>query len=270
MIAAAACALSLALTGCNPDVPMNPSFPLTVADAEADLDRMAESPIAADRPIVVAGGYADPGFVPGLLSRRMRDLTDDDAVTIPAQFFLTCSFDACRDRLIDAVERAAPCDDPAWTTEVDVIGFSMGGLAARYASRARDDGGKRLRIARLFAIASPHRGARTAGLAPLDPRACDMRAGSAFLADLDESLAGEEYDLCCYVRLGDFMVGEANAAPAGDRPWWVANCPLTMAHMGAWNDPRILADIARRLRSEPPHTTYPPAPLPSDVPVSDP
>ena len=48
----------------------------------------------------------------------------------------------------------------------------------------------------------------------------------------------------------------------GQRVWWVANDPLQSAHLGAFTDPRILADIARRLRDESPYTTYPPDHLP--------
>jgi hypothetical protein len=69
------------------------------------------------------------------------------------------------------------------------------------------------------------------------------------------------------VRRYDGWVGESNAAPPGwPAAWWVPNQPFQDAHIGCCTDPRIVADIARRLRGETPFTLNPPAPLP-DVKV---
>ena len=83
-----------------------------------------------------------------------------------------------------------------------------------------------------------------ADLPTLDSRAKDMRKGSAFLDRLDESM--RSYTIYAYTRLGDLIVGEANTAPPGQAPWWVARPALGMGHQGASGDARILADIARR------------------------
>ena len=91
-----------------------------------------------------------------------------------------------------------------------------------------------------------------------------MRAGSAFLAGLDSQLQSLEYELLSYTRLGDMIVGAQNASVPGTSPWWVTNAPFSPAHLAASTDPRILADIARRLRNEEPFTTNPPAPLPGE------
>ena len=96
-----------------------------------------------------------------------------------------------------------------------------------------------------------------------DKRKIDMRPGSDFLAALDADRAPGDYELLAYTRLGDLIVGAENAAPPGEEAWWVANPPLSFAHLGAANDPRILADIARRLRGEEPISTSPPSPLPA-------
>jgi pimeloyl-ACP methyl ester carboxylesterase len=154
------------------------------------------------------------------------------------------------------------------TVEVDVIGFSMGGLVARHAARPNSLG-KRLNIRRLFTISSPHRGARLASLPTVDQRMIDMRPGSAFLADLNSHLSEADYELLAYTRLGDMIVGPENAAPPGMSPWWVANASFSLAHISAGADPRILADIARRLRNEPPFTTTPASPLPGEEPTGD-
>jgi hypothetical protein len=72
------------------------------------------------------------------------------------------------------------------------------------------------------------------------------------------------YELVPYVRLGDSIVGPEHAAPEGQTPWWVPLPAAETAHIGAFGDARILADIARRLRDERPLTEDPPAPLPTD------
>jgi hypothetical protein len=43
---------------------------------------------------------------------------------------------------------------------------------------------------------------------------------------------------------------------------WLANPPLTLSHLGAMSDPRILADIGRRLRGEEAFSRLPGSPLP--------
>jgi pimeloyl-ACP methyl ester carboxylesterase len=200
-----------------------------------------------------------------VLGSDFRELTRDESHVIGVSFFLCGTFDDCRKRVIDAVDKSFPSADPTWTTEVDVIAVSMGGLVARYAAAEpmkKDVSPRRLRIARLFTISSPHRGAALAGLPTLNRLQIDMRAGSNFLRKLDKS--ERDYQLIPYVRLNDIIVGEENAAPAGGTAWWVPAEPFQDSHLFAIADPRIVADIARRLRGEPPLTVDPPAPLPAD------
>jgi pimeloyl-ACP methyl ester carboxylesterase len=145
------------------------------------------------------------------------------------------------------------------TAEVDVVGVSLGGLVARYAAAPREDG-PRLRVANLYSISSPHRGARMASVPSWEPRVKDMRTGSDFLSKLDACGCGAQ--IVPYVRLDDSIVGVENSAPTGMTPWWVATPPMQASHLLAHTDPRILADIARRLRGEEPFTHEPAAPLP--------
>ncbi len=152
--------------------------------------------------------------------------------------------------------------DTVGDTEVDVVAISMGGLVARYAATPGDQDTAPLAIRRLFTLASPHRGARLARYLHPDPRTRDMRAGSGFLARLDEARDECDYELVPYGRLGDWIVGVENAAPPCTSPWWVSNLPFQDAHSDIARDPRLLADIARRLRGERPWTTEPPSPLP--------
>ena len=262
----------LVLPACQTSGVFNESFPVTVAEGRSTIEQMAADPRPLDRPVVVIGGFLDPGIVTASVRYRLLSVSDE-APIIPVAMFGVGSFDSCRHKVIDAVDRAVASDDPAWTVEVDVVAVSMGGLVARYADGAalaneaaapRDvSPARRLRIRRLFTIATPHRGARMAELPTLDRLQIDMRHGSVFLQHLDAELANAGYQLFAYARLGDAIVGPANAAPAGSHPWWVPNRSFDPAHIGAYHDPRIMADIARRLRGETPLTIEPPGPLPA-------
>jgi pimeloyl-ACP methyl ester carboxylesterase len=151
---------------------------------------------------------------------------------------------------------------------VDVIGASMGGLVGRYAAVTKS-GERRLRVARLITVSSPHRGAAWAAAPALSRLHSDMRAGSAFLRTLERleaATAADDCEVVPYVRLGDRIVGPHNAAPPGAAAWWVPNRPLALAHFGVNTDPRVRADVARRLRGEQPLTKTPAAPVPQPQP----
>lgn len=270
------------LAGCAVARPMNPAFAVTVDEARTDLERMEREPVRLDRPVIVLGGWGDPGIAAhGITSQLERVTSADDRERIMGVSFpLSFTFDAAADRLIEQVRDRFPGPDAGQTVEVDVVAFSMGGLVARHAATSRVDGEgeplPRLTIHRLYTISTPHRGAALAGPLMPDPRVGDMRAGSAFLTRLDEARGGvrdgarreETYPIIAYVRLDDPVVGSANAAPAGQGEgegggvYWVGSQPFTLWHTGAAGDPRILADIARRVRGEPPLTADQPAPLP--------
>ncbi|MDY7110120.1 MAG: hypothetical protein SYC29_15925 [Planctomycetota bacterium] len=247
------------LAGCAADRPLNPSFPLTVAAARQALWQMQADPKPLQRPVLVLSGIHDPGLVAASLGNRLRRITTEDATIETISFFGTDTFDACRARLLDRAEAMAGSGEGGGLAgEVDVVAVSMGGLVARYAAMARPEDERKLRIRRLFTISSPHRGASMASLPTLDRRIVDMRSGSAFLLALDAALEKAHYELLCYVRLGDAIVGASNAAPPGRRAWWVQP-GASLAHLWAHEDRRIVADIARRLRGEAPFTRLPPA-----------
>jgi pimeloyl-ACP methyl ester carboxylesterase len=187
----------------------------------------------------------------------------EDTTIIKAASGLIGSMDEARDAMIRRVDEALPPspDTPGCTAEVDVVGVSMGGLVAAYAAMPRDDGGRRLKIARLFTICSPLRGARAADVPTLEDRVVDMRPGSVFLTKVNN--AHRDYQLYAYCRLGDRIVGEENASPTGVTPWWVATPPMRMAHLGSVSDWRIVADVSRRLRGEPAYAVEPAAALPT-------
>jgi len=256
------------LAGCSADKPLNPSFPLTVAQARQALRNMRADPKPLQRPVLVLSGIHDPGLVVASVANRLRGITTDGAMIQTVSFFGADTFDACRKRVLDKAEAllAAGGENNA-AGEIDVVAISMGGLVARYAAMPRAEDDRSLRIKRLFTISSPHRGASMAGLPTFDQRIIDMRASSAFLADLDAATEEADYELIPYVRLGDAIVGEENAAPPGGQAWWVA-AGVSLAHVSAYDDLRIIADIARRLRGEEPFTRDPPAEIPKTTATS--
>jgi hypothetical protein len=254
---------ALCMAGCTSSIQSaNPSFALEVPAAKAALDEMHAHPKPLVRPVVVIGGIYDPGFQSSSMAAEVRKIAGDDAPVLHITCALDGTFDRCAQRIIADVNKAWPSVDPQNTVEVDVIGFSMGGLVARYAASedSAEKLGCRLHVNRLFTVSSPHQGASLAVVPTFDQRVIDMRCDSDFLARLNaEPIA---YQLIPYARLGDKVVGEENAAPPGQVAWWLPKQGLA-SHMMAAHDPRILADIARRLRDEAAYTTEPRTPIPA-------
>lgn len=257
-------ALIASLAGCNSPEPINPTFPLTVDQANEALDAMRMDPKPLARPVVFLDAYLDPGYTTQYIRAQVSKVTTH-GVLIDVNFLDCGTFDECRRKVIDAVNHKLSMHNPQSTIEVDVIGASMGGLVGRYAAMPAP-GGRQLRVARLFTIASPHRGAQSAGPLILAGLASHMRPDSPFIQQINSLPIGRNYELYPYVWLADDIVGAANAAPPGQNPWWLAGLPLQQQHVGSMRDPRIAADIARRLRYEIPYTTFPPAPLPMAMP----
>ena len=256
--------IALFLVGCGTGrVAVNRSFPVTVARATGILRYDAKHPRQLRRPLLIVGGFMDPGWAAPRLAERFRRWTGDERIAAVSLGFDT-GWDACRRDIVAAADVAFPTTDANQTSEVDVIGVSMGGLAARYA--ALPSPGRRLRIARLFTISSPLRGAIFADLPPIDlhPLEAGLRTGSWLYRRLDAEppAADDLYAVYSYVRLDDGTVGPGNAAVAGTAPWWVPTPRGEFPHDAAYTDARILADIACRLRGEPPLSRDPPAPLP--------
>lgn len=227
--------------------PVNPSFPITRAEALARL--LSLKPKRLDRPLLVLGGFLDLGVGPFGFARRIRPFVDGPVV--PLTFAHCLSFDQCRRR---ATRLAAPYG------EVDVVGQSMGGLIALLSALA--DGGPRLPIARLFTVASPLRGATLATLTPVNlwPLQRHMRPGAETYARLAASPPA--FPVVSYARLGDHTVGTANASLPGQPLHWVDNPRPEPAHVGSLADVRILLDIVLRLRGDEPVAKEPATPLP--------
>jgi pimeloyl-ACP methyl ester carboxylesterase len=247
---------------------VNPSFDLDYAEAKRQLKAMEAQPTPLERPLVFVGPFIDPGLAEWRVLGQARRVFSNDQRMAGVSFVLWDDFDSCREKLMRRVEALIPDSTSSATgegLEVDVIAFSMGGLVARYAAMPpqteRGHAG-RLKVRRLFTIATPHRGATLAPLGWIFPLARQMSPGSAFLEKLDAALPEADYELIPYTRLGDWVVGAGNTAPPTMRPYWVPTRWNELAHVQAADDPRILADIFRRLRHEPALSAAEPGALP--------
>src|SRR5262245_47548826 len=203
---------------------VNPSFAVTSDAAAADLHRIELDRRPLDRPILILGGYADPGIGGLAVGSAVRKRVGEGRI-ITVSFAFCSTFDQCRRKVIEAVDRELPSDDPNQTVEVDVIGLSMGGLVGRYAA-APIPGQKALNVRRMFTVSSPHLGATRAIVLPrITQMQEDMRPQSAFLTRLEATETGINYALFPYTRLEDDVVGAKYAAPRGRTAWWVPNEP---------------------------------------------
>ncbi len=269
-----ACALVLASisvsAGCATRVPAvaapsNPSFPVTIDQADFGLSLLREQPKQLERPLVIVGGFMDIGVGPYRYEKSIRPFVKGKIIRIAVADLY--SFNLFRQRLVSRIDEALGVVDPNETVEVDVIGQSMGGLIALYAAIDDPALGKRVRIKRLFTISSPLTGAKLALLTPFNVFAFqgDMRPGSM----LYQRIATTKFDfpIYSYTRLDDGTVGEVFAGLPGIGVWWVDNTPGERAHIAVFRDHRVLLDIVRRLRGEAPITRTPPAPLPATQPA---
>lgn len=245
-------ALSVA-SGCTHEDPATvvPSPGVSIAQAKEILHQIEEHPKPLERPIVILGGYLDPGMGSSAVASIVRHHVSDDRI-VAVNFVFCATFDECRDTVIKAVDAAYPTADAMQTAEVDVIGVSMGGLVGRYAAMPMKNR-RRLNVHTLFTISSPHQGAlRAAALPPITTLQADMKPGSAFLKRVAAGDSLAHYEIVAYSRTHDSVVGAQYAAPPGHVPIVVTNPPFEPAHVGAATDARIMADILRRLRHEPP------------------
>lgn len=224
---------------------MNPQFDPSPAEVASDWRRMLREPRTLVRPVLVLGGWRSPMLVSARLATRLKRLTTGRNGDItPVAYPLAGSVEgAAREvrRRIDELEATGP---------FDVVAISMGGLVARHMAAERQ-----LDIARLFTLATPHRGADLARLVRPDRASAAMRAQSLLLRKLDDALPLATYELLCYAQLRDWWVGARNLAPADRHAVWIDGgnpAQLTLSHFTIASNRAIIADIARRLRAEEP------------------
>ena len=237
----------------------NPHFQPPPEGLRHDLDRMADHPVAAPRPLITLSGWRAVTLPARMLANRLRGLIGR-VDTLSTSFVLINRFDDAAAHIVNLINSRFPSPDPSQTVEVDIVATSMSGLVSRLAA-IPTDGRPRLRIARLFTLATPHRGAAIAKRLAPDPTVRDMKPGSAFLASLDAALPSADYELICYARLRDAWVSARNTSPPGVDPYWTPG-PVLWSHHTITMDRLIQADIARRIRGEEPlaqRTSRPPS-----------
>jgi pimeloyl-ACP methyl ester carboxylesterase len=256
--------LSVGCAGAAPTT--NPSFDMTTKRAVETLRQLEAQPKALRRPLVILGGFADLGFGPRMYARQVDRVVDGCIIRIA---FATCvNFEQCRLQLIRELDRQLPESQNDGPVEIDVIGQSMGGLIALYSALDDPTLGGRVRIHRVFTLSAPLSGARLAMLTPFNVFGfqADMRPGSTLYQKLAK--APFDFPIYSYTLLNDTTVGEAFSALPGRSVWWLDSPRFQRAHVAVFSDPRILLDIALRLRDEPPVALDPPAPLPVTVPTT--
>lgn len=225
-------------------------------EERAEAARLRGAPVALPRPVAVLGGWRTPHITARALADRLCALTSAQRQDFIAASFLRASrVEEAAAKASREVERAFGIGAEGWTADVDVVGVSMGGLVGRAIEAGVfghwGEGARRVRVRRLFTLATPHRGARMARLAAPDGSARSMRAGSSFLARLDESLRASDMEVTAYARTRDGMVGATNASPWGTDPVWLEG-PRALSHLTVTQEWGFVIDVARRLRGEEP------------------
>ncbi len=254
--------LAAVLTACAAPPGTNPGLAVSQEDAAAALAEMRRRPTPLERPLVVLAGYRAWHLgIAEIAATLARATSGERRDVLAVSYMFHTDIDEIAALVVRRVEERWPSDDPLRTREVDVVAVSMGGIVARWAAlparqrsldgRHQSPAFKQLRVARLFTLATPHRGARLAGVLQPDAAARDMAAGSPLLVRLDENLQSASYELVCYARCYDRVVGASRTAPAGVVPIWHDRV-WAFSHLTVGHDPLFLADIARRLRAEEP------------------
>lgn len=209
-----------------------------------------------DRPVLVLSGYRAPGVMGGNMARRLAAL-----LGAPFDDFRMISYPHMGDldRVAHAVDRIVRREFPSGQ-EFDVVGISMGGLISRMLASedyARERGIERLRLRRLFTMATPHQGAKIATHIHPDRAAVEMQIGSPRLAWLNAM--PRDYELHCYAILNDITVGAKQTALQGESPMWVRGTPL-FSHSLITEHPLVVLDVAARLANLPGVLDRSPAP----------
>lgn len=250
----------------------NPDYPQTHAQIEVEERRIRATFAPLPRPLIIVGGYHAPQAQPVALLQRLQRLIGPDAFAaspsarpLCLSFLLGIDTDRILDALADQIAASGLRDpaSPDRTVEVDLIGISMGGVLCRALCQPPWRTQRRkliVRAARIFTLGSPHRGATLAREITLDPAGLDLAPNSAFLRTLNSTASVQPHELICYARLRDFWVGATNASPPRHPVIWTPGL-LAFTHLCLSQDRRILVDLSRRLRGEPPlaHASTPPS-----------
>jgi triacylglycerol lipase len=185
------------------------------------------------RPVLLVPGFLDgPGSFAVLARRLEREGFETHAVRLSPRL-ANCSLHHFARQLGEAAE---PFGD------IDVVGFSMGGLVSRLWVQRHGGAAK---VNRLITLASPHNGSKVAHLVP-QQSAREMRPGSDLLQDLQRDVEMlEDVQVASLWTPYDFTVlpGSSGDLPVGrSEPMPVAMHRLMLL------DKRVAARVAELLR----------------------
>ncbi|MEO0629987.1 MAG: hypothetical protein AAFY46_04575 [Planctomycetota bacterium] len=237
----------------------NPAFPVTMAEAKEDIDRMQANPVTLERPVVVLAGYrAWPMLAQGVRYKLMGMTSGESSDFLPISYTFQGDIEKIAGIVTRRIDERWPSGPSEETIEVDIVGISMGGLVARVASLPMGElpGGdetrnKRLKIGTLYTMGTPHLGAILANRIRPDKAARSMQPGSEFMQYVNARVGEHDFEIVPYAHLNDTWVGATNTAPPGQQPIWTGGTKI-MSHFSITTDDRIMADLARRLRGEAP------------------
>ncbi|MHC5112532.1 MAG: lipase family protein [Planctomycetota bacterium] len=257
--------LLLPAGGCSLVQETNPSFDVGVKEAWAALEEMAADPRKPQRPVLITGGWQGKNL-DSVRTYKLAAMALGEENLIVVTYGGINTMSGARTRTIQRVlEAAGPVDANGYTPEVDVIGISMGGTVARDAAcPPREDGTDdphRLKIDTFYGISVPHQGLRLGVLGFYNRMAREMFSDSETNNRIQKYFEPGDYRIEDYGRLGDPWVGVENATVSGQTIRWLPNTGIGQAHLG-FKDPRIVADIVKRIRGEEPFSTDPAAPIP--------
>ena len=248
--------LLIVLGGCTTLTGPSKDNPLPKSELRADLEQMRAEPVELERPVVVIDGWLNYGGA-SIITRELKDLTgsDEDLFFKYHYPLIFSTLESNARKIVEIVEERWPSDDPEWTTEIDAVGFSMGGLIARVAAESPKNGKKprkRLKVNRMFTIAAPHKGTGWwLGWIPVDQMSWAVSLyGGGYRTWLDERLVEADYEIYCYGQGNDWVSGN-NFEATGHREI-KARGQFMFSHTSSYGNYRHLADIAARLRGEDP------------------
>lgn len=210
-------------------------------EAERSLRGMAEAPRPLPRPVVILSGWAEPPANWRQFRAWLESATCgcDRAILVP-DLRGPGGLAAAAERVIELCAELG---------EVDVVAHSAGGLVAREAAR-ESRGGRRLRIARLFAIATPHGGSPWSRFWPVLPwplQAADCRPSGEFVAGLAADPSTSSMTISTYWSEGDVVVPQESAQAVSGTHHSYARPRGFFIHRRCAADPRLARDVIAAL-----------------------
>lgn len=175
------------------------------------VEQWARAPVPLPRPVIIHPGFMSPAFaLDGFVRTLRRCATQVDGRVVRVPCHPLVPIRSLGTQLAERAEKLYEQGDG----RVDVIAHSMGGIVTREAAR-QGLGRTGLRIARLFCLSSPHRGAGF--LAPYTPhphaRALSVR--SRYLDELNEDPTSRDFEIHTFRLHRDLLISRESAHAVG-------------------------------------------------------